>query len=417
MARRSSPVRLTWEGQRPRTPAPASLYVTATVGPGGGSARNRLIRGENLAVMAALLPELERRVDLIVVDPPFLSGKAYPARVGAGEDSRRPATWRTRRGFDDRWRGLADYLDMLKPRLEMIHRLLATTGTLYVHLDWHTAPYVRVLLDEIFGPERLLNEIAWVYHGPSPIRSAFSRKHDTVLVYTKSARYTFNADAVRVPYDPSTWKTFAGSRRAGFGKVPDLARGKVPEDWWFFPVVARLHGERTGYPTQKPLALLERIVRASSRPGDLVADFFCGSGTTLVAAARAGRRWLGCDASRLACAVTYRRLLLECPGERFRLLEDRPSTRRLARALHITRDGRRVEVRLRSHARFQWIEADWRYNGRDFRSRARAARPWRSTAPLPPLIHRFPRRGTFRVAVRAGDSSGNIYLAVRSVRT
>jgi hypothetical protein len=164
-------------------------------------------------------------------------------------------------------------------------------------------------LDEIFGRERLVNEIAWVYHGPSPVRRAFNRKHDTLLVYTKTADYTFNADAVRQPYNESTVKTFASSPRAGFGKVPNLARGKVPEDWWYFPVVARLHGERTGYPTQKPEALLERILRASSNPGDLAADFFCGSGTLPLVAERLGRRWLAGDLSRRAIHTTKKRLI------------------------------------------------------------------------------------------------------------
>jgi hypothetical protein len=175
--------------------------------------------------------------------------------------------------------------------------------------DWHADAYARLLLDELFGANQLLNEIVWAYHGPSPIRSAFNRKHDVILAYVKGDRYTFNADAVRVPYDNSTLKTFASSPKAGFGKVPDLARGKVPEDWWYFPVVARLHNERTGYPTQKPEALLERIILASSKPGDLVADFFCGSGTAPLAAARHGRGFLAADASWRAIHTTRARLL------------------------------------------------------------------------------------------------------------
>jgi hypothetical protein len=154
----------------------------------------------------------------------------------------------------------------------------------------------------------LLNEIIWVYHGPSPVRKTFNRKHDTILVYTKSSDYIFIVDAVRQPYDPSTVKTFASSPKAGFGKVPNLERGKVPEDWWYFPVVARLHNERTGYPTQKPQALLERILLASSRPGDLVADFFCGSGTAALAARRLGRRFIASDVAWRAVHTTRARL-------------------------------------------------------------------------------------------------------------
>ena len=411
--RRPRPVHLSWSEARAPAQAPSGLVRESIVPPAVGRRQlGRLIHGDNLDVMSALHPELEGRIDLVYIDPPFRSGKAYPARVGAVEDSRRPDEWKTRPGYDDRWPDLAAYLDFLRPRLEWIHRLLARTGTLVVHLDWHTSAYVRVLLDEIFGPERLVNEVVWVYHGPSPIRTAFSRKHDTLLVYTKSARYVFNADAVRIPYHPSTWKTFAGSSKAGFGKVPDLKRGKVPEDWWFFPVVARLHGERTGYPTQKPLALLDRIVRAWSRPGGLVADFFCGSGTTLVAASRLGRRWIGCDSSGLAHATGYRRLLVDCPGDGFEswtVGSSRP--RRLEPHVRVEVTAREIRARLSPRRRFQWFEADWNYDGKVFRSRARVVRAWRSEAALPTLQHRASRNGMRRTALRAADSSGRIYLA------
>ncbi len=269
---------------------------------------SRLILGDNLEVMAALLPQYEGQIDLIYVDPPFFTNRAYQARIGRREDSRQPQSWQTAAGYNDHWDNLDAYLQFLYPRLQLMHRLLAPHGTLYLHLDWHANAYARLLLDEIFGHDRLLNEIIWVYHGPSPIRSAFNRKHDTILAYTKSKRYVFNADAVRVPYAANTIKTFRSSPRAGFGKQPNLKRGKVPEDWWYFPVVARLHKERSGYPTQKPLALLERIIRASSNPGDLVADFFCGSGTTALAASQLGRRFLAVDATSRAWQTAQARL-------------------------------------------------------------------------------------------------------------
>ena len=273
--------------------------------------------------MAALLPDHEETLDLIYLDPPFLTGNAYRARIGRNEDSRRPEDWETIHGYQDTWEDGSEYLDMLFKRLELMYRLLAPTGTLYLHLDWHASAYARVMLDEIFGPDRLLNEIVWVYHGPSPIKTAFNRKHDTILAYTKSSEYTFNPDDVRIPYKESTVKTFASSTKAGFGKKPNLKRGKVPEDWWYFPVVARLHSERTGYPTQKPEALMERIILASSNPGDLVADFFIGSGTTAVVAARNSRRWMGSDPSPLAFSTTYRRLLLEEQAASLQLWQDK----------------------------------------------------------------------------------------------
>jgi DNA modification methylase len=313
-SRRAPFARLSWEGRGDVNPAPTPLEIWSLAGLQGTGKRaphNRLIQADNLGVMAGLLPEFEGKIDLIYLDPPFLSGKAYKARIGRGEDSRQPETWKMASGYEDTWRDGGQYLSMLHPRLVLMHRLLSDHGSLYLHLDWHAAAYARVLLDEIFGPDRLLNEIVWTYHGPSPIRSAFNRKHDTILLYTKGRNYTFNVDDVRIPYDDSTVKTFASSKKAGFGKQPDLQRGKVPEDWWYFPVVARMHNERTGYPTQKPEALLERIIRASSNPGDLVADFFSGSGTTAVVAGRLARRWIACDPSPLACLTAYRRLLLD----------------------------------------------------------------------------------------------------------
>lgn len=271
------------------------------------SPQNYLFYGDNLLLMAALLPEWSERFAVIYADPPFFTNRNFAARLDKNEDSRHPQDWLLAEGYRDSWRTLDDYLQFLYERLHLMYQLLSPRGTLYLHLDWHANAYARLILDEIFGAERFLNEIVWVYHGPSPIRSAFNRKHDTILVYTKSEEYTFNVNDVRVPYNQDTVKTF-NSPKAGFGKVPNLARGKVPEDWWYFPVVARLHNERTGYPTQKPEALLERIVRASSNVGDWVADFFCGSGTALKVAAALGRRFVGCDVVWRAVVTTQARL-------------------------------------------------------------------------------------------------------------
>jgi len=303
---------LTWDSKTPYQPFDSKLRLDSIVYPHGnaypqGVPEDQLILGDNLAVMSALLPEYEEQIDLIYADPPFFTNRRYPVRVGRDEDSRRPKEWQLADGYPDHWPNIEAYLDMLYPRLQLMHRLLAPHGTLYLHLDWHADHYARLLLDEIFGPERLLNEIIWVYHGPSPIRSAFNRKHDTILAYTKSPTYTFNVDAVREPYNPKTIKTFASSPKAGFGKVPDLERGKVPEDWWYFPVVARMHNERTGYPTQKPQALMERLILASSNPDDIVADFFCGAGTTSLVASQHGRRFIASDISWRAVHTTRSR--------------------------------------------------------------------------------------------------------------
>ena len=258
--------------------------------------------GDNLH-LARWLQDQDRRFRLIYVDPPSNSGRAYRARVGGAHGHHSAGV----HAYEDE-RGLDEYLDWLRPRLGICRDLLAADGTLYVHLDWHTVHYVKVLLDRIFGRQRFLNEIIWCYHGPSPITRAFSRKHDTILVYTRGRDYYFDADAVRTPYDPATVKTFQSSPKAGFGKVPNLRRGKVPEDWWYFPVVARLHGERVGYETQKPLRLLQRIVHASSAPGDAVLDLFAGSGTSGVAAAASGRDAVLVDSNPIAIEKSLLRL-------------------------------------------------------------------------------------------------------------
>lgn len=385
---------LTWASKTPPLPIHASLRPESIVYPQGkgypgGAAQHTLILGDNLAAMWALLPEFEGRIHLIYADPPFFTNRRYPARVGRGEDSRRPSEWQLADGYPDHWPSLDAYLDMLYPRLVLMHRLLAPNGTFYLHLDWHANAYARLLLDEIFGAERLLNEIVWVYHGPSPIRSAFNRKHDTILAYTKSEKYTFNVDDVRQPYDQSTVKTFASSPKAGFGKIPDLERGKVPEDWWYFPVVARLHNERSGYPTQKPQALLERIVLASSNPGEWVADFFCGSGTTAAAAASLERRFIGGDAARRALHTTRARLV-ENASAPFSLkqvaLPDQPpagqqlpSRKEVSEQITAERMGAELEVSLPASllAGLDYWEVDPDWDGRVFKSAGQALRPRR----------------------------------------
>ncbi len=382
---------LTWPGKGLSDPTPAPLRTTGILYPRGNGypdvqPRNRLILGDNLAVMAALLPEYAERFDVIYADPPFFTRQRFKARTGYGEDSRKPHTWQLTDGYADTWPSLDAYLAFLYPRLHLMYRLLAPHGTLYLHLDWHANAYARLLLDEIFGADALLNEIVWVYHGPSPIRSAFNRKHDTILAYVRGRDYYFDADAVREPYHPNTVKTFRASRKAGFGKVPDLKRGKVPEDWWYFPVVARLHKERTGYPTQKPQALLERIIKASCPPGGLVGDFFCGSGTPAVMAARLGRRFVAVDATRRAIFTTRARLV-GAGGDAATLQEtaDAPPAASLPpehwphavwRADATPGGKLHLEAQSIPDALAYW-EVDPAWDGCTFRSAAQAVRPWR----------------------------------------
>jgi DNA modification methylase len=352
---------------------------------------NRLILGDNLRIMNALLDDYEGKIDLIYADPPFFTNKGYQARVGRGEDSRKPEEWKLAEGYADQWQDLDQYLDMLYPRLKLMHQLLAPTGSLFLHLDWHANSYARLLLDEIFGYDNLRNEIIWTYHGPSPIRSAFNRKHDTILFYSKTDQYKFEVDRVRVPYASNTVETFKSSKKAGFGKVPDLERGKVPEDWWYFPVVARLHQERTGYPTQKPESLLERIILAATDPGDLVADFFGGAGTTGSTASRLGRNFILSDIQPRAIHTSLTRLILDQqdpdqqehdwgpvgveyeqntvpnPAGSLEEFGDGP--------LQIVDDAIALPQEILPRVLYWEIDPEW--NGEIFHSRQQAARPWR----------------------------------------
>jgi len=371
-----------WTGKHSASLAPATLIQDSILYPGGrgypkAQSDGRLILGDNLPVMAALLAEYEGRINLIYADPPFFTNRKFTARIGRGEDSRKPSKWKLGEGYHDAWLDLDSYLQFLYERLVLMHRLLTPNGTLYLHLDWHADAYARLILDEIFGAGNFINEIIWAYHGPSPIKTAFNRKHDTILSYAKAKDYIFNADAVREPYNPNTVATFKSSRKAGFGKIPDLARGKVPEDWWYFPVVARLHNERTGYPTQKPEALLERIILASSNKGDLIADFFSGSGTTAFVAAKNGRKFIAVDETFGAMHTTRSRLVALSPVVSL----ERDET--IGPPLINKSSGVKVKrseggIRLETTAALDFWEVDPDWDGKIFRSAAQAKRHARS---------------------------------------
>ncbi len=262
---------------------------------------NTLAEGDNLAVMQALP---DGCIDLIYIDPPFFSGK----------ERRAPARNGTSHAFDDAWAGdLAGYVAWMSERLREMHRLLSERGVLYVHCDWHAGHYLKVELDRIFGIARFQNEIAWHYGlGASNATRHFLRKHDTILVYTRSDSATFNL--LRGDVTPAMLAKYCHEDERGRymlsrGKRYYLKGGKPLDSVWDIPAIAATSGERLGYPTQKPEALLERIVLASSNAADVVADFFCGSGTTPAVAHRLGRRWLACDASAGAVAITRARLL------------------------------------------------------------------------------------------------------------
>ncbi len=268
---------------------------------------NGVYFGDNMDV----LPRLPTgSVNLIYVDPPFNTGKVQKRnRIEVARDingSRfgfaglRYASKAVRSGsYQDRFVGENGFEDFIGPRLEEARRILAADGSIYAHLNYSEVHYCKVLLDEIFGRECFKNEIIWAYDYGGRGRTRWPAKHDNILFYVKDPkRYTFNRDAIeRIPY-----------MAPGLVTKEKAKRGKLPTDTWWHTIVATNSKEKTGYPTQKPLGVLRRIVLASSNPGDLVLDFFAGSGTTGVAAHELGRRFILIDNNPQAIEVMKKRL-------------------------------------------------------------------------------------------------------------
>lgn len=283
--------------------------------------RDRLILGDNTQVLRALRDgplraeiEASGGLRLIYLDPPFLTGRIFAVEVPIGDA--RSGVQRTARlpaYSDGATGGLPAYLDAMLVRLRLMHDLLAEDGCLYFHCDHRVSAAMRLVLDEVFGADRLLNEIVWHYGLGNPGgQRAFARKHDTILLYTKSSRYTFNR--LRGDVTPAMAAKYRHEDEHGrylrsYGKKYYLKGGKPLDSVWTIPSLGATEGQRNGYPTQKPEALLERILLASSNPGDLVADLCCGSGTLAAVAARLRRRWIVCDSSPRAVQTTRARLL------------------------------------------------------------------------------------------------------------
>ncbi len=267
---------------------------------------DRLIHGDNLPVMASLARAgLSGKIDLIYVDPPFASNAEYRA---AGQFA-----------WSDTWAdGLAAYLAMLTPRLVLMRDLLSDTGSIYVHLDWHVGHYVKIILDEIFGRDRFRNDIIWHYEnklGTGWSRRTFDSRHDIIFLYSKTDNFIHApvAEPVRHQKPQPVTQKIEGRRiwlrnEDGTRRYRPGAAERPVGDVWHIPIINPVAGERLGYDTQKPEALLERVIRASSCEKALVADFFAGSGTTAAVAARLGRRWLAVDAGEAACELVRRRL-------------------------------------------------------------------------------------------------------------
>lgn len=289
---------------------------------------NRLIYGDNLLAMAALLagdedaPSLRSKIDLIYIDPPFDSKADYRTKITLPGTtiSQKPNTLE-QFAYSDTWSdGTASYLAMIVPRLVLMRELLASSGSICVHIDWHVGHYVKLILDEVFGRRRMTNEIVWHYSTLGRPTDRFAQKHDNVFVYSKSDDRYFNQVDARVPYSEeyidSHFKDVDDEGRrcrkrfdAGKWRIYYPEAGMIPNDVWDIPYENSMSKERVDYATQKPVALLERIVQSYTAEGMLVADFFVGSGTTVAVAERLGRRWVAADLGKPAVMITRKRLI------------------------------------------------------------------------------------------------------------
>lgn len=318
----------------------------------GGSWMNRLVYGDNLLTMQALLagdpqtglPSLRGKVDLIYIDPPFDSKADYRTKVVLpGLNLQQKPTIIEQFAYADTWEeGTISYLKMIYKRLVLMKELLSDKGTICVHIDWHVAAYVKLVMDEIFGKDKFRNEIIWHYQTfQGQVKSYFPRKHDNIFIYSKGDNPVFHLlkdDNAEETIDFTRWNDYLNenneitganypendSRFKGYYSrfVKENHRKPGPNDvilkiegntidsvWDLKAVDPKNKTERVGYATQKPEALLERIIKASSNEGDLVCDFFGGSGTTAAVAERLGRRWITCDIGKPASLVMRKRFI------------------------------------------------------------------------------------------------------------
>lgn len=313
--------------------------------------RNRLIWGDKKYVLPSLLPEFAGKINLIYIDPPFNVGAdfSFTATIPDNPDSDDDETTQfikepsviEQKAYRDTWgKGLDGYLQWFYETCLLLKELLAEDGSIYVHLDWHVGHYAKTVMDEVFGYENFRNNVVWCYKTRQFSRKYWNRKHDDILFYTKTDKWIFNWEPVMSPLSESTIKKYRlkdeqGRRYRLNGRgitgspirsakdvdqkweitnpelvVRDYLReGYPPEDWWLIDIVNQVATERVDYATQKPEAILEKLIKASSNEGDIVLDCFCGSGTTAATAERLNRRWIVCDLGRFSIHTTRKRLL------------------------------------------------------------------------------------------------------------
>jgi site-specific DNA-methyltransferase (adenine-specific)/adenine-specific DNA-methyltransferase len=315
------------------------LQPVKTFGNGNGGWTNKLIFGDNLQVLKALMDDPEvydkntgrGKVRLIYIDPPFATRQEFRGS-------------QDQKAYQDKIVG-AQFLEFLRKRLVFLKGLLADDGSIYVHLDWKKGHYVKTLMDEVFGEHKFLNEVIWCYRERETSTRFYNRKHEVIFFYCKSDNYPFNFDEIRDEYSEVTkakfkYKDEGGNYRVrakdGRSDVEEgvdtyrqyIGKGVLPRDWTIMPFINQASTERVGFPTQKPEKFLARIVKSSSNPGDIVLDAFAGSGTTAAVAEKLGRKWIMIDCGKLAIYTMQKRLLnlREEIGNRGNPLKPKPFT-------------------------------------------------------------------------------------------
>ena len=315
---------LRWTGKRPyRSTQYYPAQLRETYGREQNGWINKIYWGDNLQVMSHLLKDYRGKIDLIYIDPPFDSKADYKKTIdlkGIGKATSDSTTFEEKQ-YGDIWTN-DEYLQFMYERLLIMRELLSETGSIYLHCDWHRSAYLRLLLDEVFGPDRFRNEIVWSYFGFKRATSKkFPQKHDLIFSYTKSSEYTWNVQYK--PHSPEYIKRFKKDENGRLYRDDvnptgggtriiylDEVEGDIIDSVWTdIPPVNPVAKERQNYPTQKPEALIERIIKASTNPGDIVFDCFMGSGTTQAVAMKLGRRFIGADINLGAIQTTTKRLL------------------------------------------------------------------------------------------------------------
>jgi len=314
---------------------------------------NKLIWGDNKLVLSSLKngplrEEIEKQggIKLIYIDPPFDVGADFSMKINIGDDefTKEPNVLEEL-AYRDTWgKGADSFIAMMYERLMLMRDLLAEDGVIFVHCDYRVVAYLRLILDEIFGKEKFVNELIWVYEGREMTKTKFNQKHDTILFYSKSENFTFNYQDILEPLKESSIKALSKFKdengkyymiryqNGGFApkEIPGktyrqyVPEGVPPRDWFFCDYARK--DERVDYPTQKAEKLLEKFIKASSNKGDLVCDFFAGSGTTLAVAEKLGRKWIGSDLGKFSIHTTRKRMIdvqrkLKADGKDFRAFE------------------------------------------------------------------------------------------------